>query len=115
MDKIMEQIVTALKPFFDRIDERFTRIDARFEQVDGRFDDIEKDLANTKTVLGDVAGNVRVLMREMVEVQSVQTATRKSVDEINAKIDDFTGRSALHAETLLEHDKRLRRLEEHRA
>ncbi|MBI3554569.1 MAG: hypothetical protein HY077_18910 [Elusimicrobia bacterium] len=145
MEIDMEQIVTALRPFFDhigtqfdQINARFTQIDARFDRMDqrfdkmdqrfdamdqrfdslehrieSRFDAVEKDLYTVKTVLTKVVVDVAALRGEMIQVKETlaQTATKKDVAEITARMDDFTGRSALRAETLLDHDKRLRTLE----
>ncbi len=99
MDKIMEQIVAALKPMLEGFKSQIiAELSAR---MDAGFDDIEKDAANTKDVLGDVAANVRVLMHDMAEVKGTLLEVRE--------------RSGRHAEILLDHDQRLRRLEEHRA
>ena len=60
------------------------------QRIDARFDAVEKDLYSVKMVLTKSVGDV---------------------SRLDGKFDDFSGRSALHAETLLDHDKRIRTLE----
>ncbi|MBI3552515.1 MAG: hypothetical protein HY077_08345 [Elusimicrobia bacterium] len=110
----MQNIVQALKPSFDqlnsrfegiaaqlqKIDAQFDKIDAQFARIDARFDDVEKDAAAIKTVLGSLANDA---------------ARKEDIRRLEEKLDDQRYRCAGHAELLLEHDKRLRRLEGRRA
>ena len=101
----MDNRIDGVDKRLDGMDQRFDGIGDRFDRLeqhmDCRFDAVEKDAASMKTILLRVVDDVSTLKVDVAEIKGTLNDTRL--------------RSADHAETLLEHDKRLRRLEEHRA
>ena len=89
MDQDMKHELNEIKQAIVGLTQQITGM---ADRIDRRFDAVEKDLATTKTVLGHMA-------------------TKLDIDRLEKRLDGFTANSALHAETLLQHDNRLRALE----
>jgi chromosome segregation ATPase len=94
---------------------------ARFDASNARLDATNAELHSTNSKLKRTMISVAGLAGDMADMKgylSENMATRKDMSDLNARMDGFSGllldsrhRWAVHAETLSEHDSRLKKLE----
>jgi hypothetical protein len=131
-EQLMQQIVTALKPFFNEINAEFAKVrsemHAGFARINGELAKAETNAAETKSAVRRIAIDVSQLKDRMTTVEetmATKAAMTARFDLVEARFDVIlpvflTARSAQtmadksHAETLASlknHEDRLKLLE----
>ncbi len=121
INQLTTEIVKALKPRFDAIDENFLSVNNRFNGVDNRFTDVENRISDVDNHIENVSKRFDDVDKrfdrvdnnlERVAIQCVENG--KSIDKINKKIDryyEFEKDGLAHERILKEHTERMSSLE----
>ena len=120
-EDMMKRELDGIKKSITGVEARLDRVETRLGGVETRLGGVEKDMTDVKGTVRRTAGQVAQLVGEMAEVKKLLTPETsieqhfakldKHMDGFARAIDDTRYRYSVHADTLLEHDKRLRRLE----
>ena len=111
MDESMKQIVAALKPFFDKIEARFDKIESDLNGLKGSLHRTMVKVSNLEPDVADMKRN----MATKDDLATLKSSIDERMDRFARSLDDARFRWAVHADTLVKHDKRLARLESRRA
>lgn len=100
---------------------RLDNTNARFDNLNGEFNAANAGLNTTNSRLDRTMISVAQLVGDMADVKvylAENMATKKDMSDLNSRMDGFSGllldsrhRWAVHAETRVDHDARIKKLE----
>ncbi len=87
------------------------------EEMKREMSALKSDMTELKGMVRRIVVSVAKLTGKVADMEA-NMATKKDIGELNARMDGFSGllldmrhRWAIHADTLVDHDKRLKKLE----